>query len=119
MIDDFGTGHSTLPNLRTLPVDTIKIDLSFMKDIASQTRDGVLVKSTIGFGKALNLEVVGKYVENKEQFIFLKQAGCSIAQGYFISKPLSSEQMLSLNSSANPTGKNRSKDNFRSTSSLE
>ncbi len=93
-IDDFGTGYSSLAYLKRFPVNTLKIDRAFITDISSDNDDVAIVEAVLGLGKHFNMKVVAEGVEDEEQLNFLKSQGCDIAQGYFISKPLNSEQYL-------------------------
>lgn len=88
-LDDFGTGYSSLAHLKNLPVNHIKIDRSFVKDICEDRGDQAMVASILALSKHLGLEVVAEGVEAVEQFNLLKQYGCKIYQGYYFSKPLS------------------------------
>ena len=88
-IDDFGTGYSSLAYLKRFPVDTLKIDRAFITDISSDNDDVAIVEAVLGLGRHFNMKVVAEGVEDEEQLNFLKSQGCDIAQGYFISKPLS------------------------------
>ena len=88
-LDDFGTGYSSLSHLKNLPVNHIKIDRSFVKDICEDRGDQAMVASILALSKHLGLEVVAEGVEVVEQFNLLKQYGCKIYQGYYFSKPLS------------------------------
>jgi len=92
-LDDFGTGYSSLAHLKNLPVNHIKIDRSFVKDICDDSGDQAMVASILALSKHLGLDVVAEGVEDLEQFHLLKQYGCKIYQGYYFSKPLSSENM--------------------------
>ncbi|MGI9284232.1 MAG: EAL domain-containing protein [Pseudomonadales bacterium] len=92
-LDDFGTGFSSLSHLKNLPVSHIKIDRSFIKDICQNARDEAMVGSILALSKHLGLEVVAEGVENSEQVEMLKQYDCQNFQGYYFSKPLSTEQM--------------------------
>ena len=94
-IDDFGTGYSSLAYLKRFPVNTLKIDRAFITDISSDNDDVAIVEAVLGLGKHFNMKVVAEGVEDEEQLNFLKSQGCDIAQGYYISKPLSSEQYQS------------------------
>ena len=93
-IDDFGTGYSSLAYLKRFPVNTLKIDRAFITDISSDNDDVAIVEAVLGLGKHFNMKVVAEGVEDEEQLKFLKTQGCDIAQGYFISKPLSADQYL-------------------------
>jgi diguanylate cyclase (GGDEF)-like protein len=94
-IDDFGTGYSSLAHLKRLPVDELKIDKSFVVHLSEETiDDGVIVRSTIDLGHNMGLKVVAEGLENSETFVILKRFGCDMAQGYFISHPIPSPQLL-------------------------
>ena len=92
-LDDFGTGYSSLAHLKNLPVNHIKIDRSFVKDICNDSGDQAMVASILALSKHLGLEVVAEGVEDLEQFHLLRQYGCKIYQGYYFSKPLSALNM--------------------------
>jgi diguanylate cyclase len=87
-IDDFGTGHSSLAHLKRLPVDEVKIDRSFIKELEASSDDDLIVRSTINLGHAMNLKVVAEGVEVISSWEALGRLGCDLIQGYFISKPL-------------------------------
>jgi diguanylate cyclase len=87
-IDDFGTGYSSLAHLRRLPVNELKIDRSFVRELEQQTTDDVILRSTIELGHALHLKVVAEGVENALSWDALAALGCDLVQGYFVSKPL-------------------------------
>jgi diguanylate cyclase (GGDEF)-like protein/PAS domain S-box-containing protein len=92
-LDDFGTGYSSLAHLKNLPVNHIKIDRSFVKDICDDPGDQAMVASILALSKHLGLEVVAEGVEELNQFHLLKQYGCKIYQGYYFSAPLSPDKM--------------------------
>jgi diguanylate cyclase (GGDEF)-like protein len=87
-IDDFGTGYSSLAHLKRLPVDEVKIDRSFIKELEAHKDDDLIVRSTINLGHAMNLKVVAEGVELISSWDALGRLGCDLIQGYFISKPL-------------------------------
>jgi EAL domain-containing protein (putative c-di-GMP-specific phosphodiesterase class I) len=87
-IDDFGTGHSSLAHLKRLPVDEVKIDRSFIKELEAQGDDDVIVRSTVNLGHALDLKVVAEGVERASSWDALRRLGCDLIQGYFVSKPM-------------------------------
>jgi diguanylate cyclase (GGDEF)-like protein len=95
-IDDFGTGYSSLAYLRRLPVQTIKIDRSFVMDMCENASDATIVRSTIELGRNLGLEVVAEGVETQEAWDALREQGCTLAQGYLISRPLPAEELAGL-----------------------
>jgi predicted signal transduction protein with EAL and GGDEF domain len=86
-IDDFGAGYSSLGYLKRLPIDALKIDKSFVIDMASDQDDAVIVRSTIELGHNLGMEVVAEGVETPEAWRELAELGCDIAQGYLLSRP--------------------------------
>ncbi|NQY88055.1 MAG: GGDEF domain-containing protein [Colwellia sp.] len=94
-LDDFGTGYSSLSYLRRIPVDYIKIDKSFIKDMSTNKDDNVLVATIIAMSKSLGKKVVAEGVETKEQLQQLTELGCDYIQGYYFSKPLPSESLVS------------------------
>jgi EAL domain-containing protein (putative c-di-GMP-specific phosphodiesterase class I) len=87
-VDDFGTGCSSLMYLKLLPIDTLKIDQGFVRDILTDASDAVIVETIISMARHLNLHVIAEGVETEEQLAFLKQQGCSVFQGYYFSHPL-------------------------------
>lgn len=82
-LDDFGTGFSSLSQIRNLPINTIKLDKSFVNELRTSTEAGVLVTSIITLAHNLRMQVVAEGVELKDQLVYLKTAGCDVAQGYF------------------------------------
>ena len=90
-IDDFGTGYSSLSYLKRFPVDTLKIDRAFITDVSSDGDDVAIVEAILGLGSHFNLKVVAEGVEDEDQLEFLRQQGCDLAQGYYISQPLDSK----------------------------
>jgi len=90
-IDDFGTGYSSLSTLRRLPIHEIKIDKSFVLGMCDDENDAVIVRSTTDLGRNLGLRVVAEGVEDAGSWWALHDLGCEIAQGYFLSKPLVSD----------------------------
>lgn len=91
-LDDFGTGFSSLNYLKNLPVDAIKIDRTFVKDLSNSNADQAIASSIIALGKNLDMLVVAEGVETSEQAKFLIDSGCDLAQGYFYGRPLPAEQ---------------------------
>jgi diguanylate cyclase (GGDEF)-like protein/PAS domain S-box-containing protein len=90
-IDDFGTGYSSLSYLKRFPIDTLKVDRSFVKDIATEPDDAAITSAIISMAKILKQKVVAEGVETLQQFEFLRKEGCDMIQGYFFSEPLSAE----------------------------
>jgi len=93
-IDDYGTGFSSLAYLKLLPVNTLKIDRSFVMDMLNDNNDLIIVRSTIDLAHNLGMTVIAEGVENNETLARLQKLKCDVAQGYFISKPLPREQFL-------------------------
>jgi diguanylate cyclase (GGDEF)-like protein len=94
-IDDFGTGYSSLNYLKRFPINTIKIDKSFVHDITTDQDDAAIVKAIIAMAHALDLEVTAEGVETKAQLDFLRGYRCDTVQGYLLGKPLSNEKIIS------------------------
>ncbi|MBR0841983.1 GAF domain-containing protein [Bradyrhizobium liaoningense] len=95
-IDDFGTGYSSMSLMKHFPIDTIKIDRSFVRDLPQDSEDQAIAQAIISMGKALGMTVVAEGVENAEQEAFLRTHGCDEMQGYLIAKPLPARQMAEL-----------------------
>jgi EAL domain-containing protein (putative c-di-GMP-specific phosphodiesterase class I) len=87
-LDDFGTGYSSLTYLRRLPVDTLKIDQSFVRDMLSDPDDRAIVKGVISLALSFEMNVVAEGVETDEQGEMLLGMGCDMAQGYGIARPM-------------------------------
>jgi len=92
-IDDFGTGYSSLNYLAQLPVQTIKIDQSFVAQLSDPDATSKVVEAIIALGKALELEVVAEGVETDEQYAIVRRLGCDLVQGYFIARPMPAGQL--------------------------
>ncbi|WFU42436.1 EAL domain-containing protein [Bradyrhizobium sp. CB82] len=95
-IDDFGTGYSSMSLMKHFPIDTIKIDRSFVRDLPHDSEDQAIAQAIISMGKTLGMTVVAEGVENAEQVAFLRTHGCDEMQGYLIAKPLPARQMAEL-----------------------
>ena len=90
-IDDFGTGYSSLSYLKRFPVDTLKIDQSFIREVTSNADDASITTSIILMGHSLKLKVIAEGVETKSQLAFLRVLECDEVQGYFFSPPVPGE----------------------------
>ena len=95
-IDDFGTGHSSLSYLRRLPVDRLKIDRSFVLDVTSDEEAATVVRTIVQLAHNLHLEVVAEGVETQAHDDFVRNIGCTYAQGFFYGRPMKAAEMASL-----------------------
>lgn len=93
-IDDFGTGYSSLAYLKKLPIQEIKVDKSFVKDMVEDNNDEVIVRAIISLAHSLGLEVVAEGVENQQVLSLLKSLDCDIVQGYHLCKPKATEELM-------------------------
>ncbi|HVR38760.1 MAG TPA: PAS domain S-box protein, partial [Thermoanaerobaculia bacterium] len=91
-IDDFGTGYSSLSYLKRFPIDTVKIDQDFVRDLSTGSSDSAIISAVISMARALNLRVIAEGVETEEQLAFLQREQCAEMQGFLYSQPLSPEE---------------------------
>ena len=95
-IDDFGTGYSSLSYLRKFPIDALKIDQSFVRQISTAADDTIIVTAVIAMARSLKLRVVAEGVETPEDLAFLRAHQCDEAQGYYFSRPVPPQQFAKL-----------------------
>jgi EAL domain-containing protein (putative c-di-GMP-specific phosphodiesterase class I) len=92
-VDDFGTGYSSLSYLRQFPVDTLKVDRSFVADIRAEQRDVSIIDAIVAMARGLKLELIAEGVENRVQLRYLLAQGCSEAQGYVFSPAVDAQAL--------------------------
>src|ERR1700733_7304649 len=95
-LDDFGTGYSSLTHLQRFPIDTLKIDRSFVRDVVTDVGDANIVDAMIRMGASLDMRVVAEGVETRDQLVFLQEHGCPEAQGYHLGRPVVAGQLAIL-----------------------
>jgi diguanylate cyclase (GGDEF)-like protein/PAS domain S-box-containing protein len=95
-LDDFGTGYSSLSHLRRFPIDTLKIDRSFVRNVTTNADDACIVYALIGMGKSLHMRVVAEGVETPEQLAFLQDGDCPYGQGYYFGLPLTGPECTNI-----------------------
>jgi EAL domain-containing protein (putative c-di-GMP-specific phosphodiesterase class I) len=93
-LDDFGMGHSSLALLKNLPISSLKIDRSFVRDLPQQRNDRAIVKTIVGLGCQMGLAVIAEGVETQPQLEILRQAGCTLIQGYLLDRPMALADLL-------------------------
>jgi diguanylate cyclase len=95
-LDDFGTGYSSLSYMRRFPIDALKVDRSFIRNLTTDADDASVVTAIINMGKSLHMRVVAEGVETREQLLYLEEHDCTEAQGYFFSRPVKAETVTEL-----------------------
>ena len=121
-IDDFGTGYSSLNYLKQLPVDTLKIDQSFIRNIQTDKSDKIIVNTIIAMAHGLEFSVIAEGVEDAYQRDYLKEMKCDMLQGYYFAKPLSAknfEKLLEQHEHLSGTNENHEIFDYDLVSSLE
>ena len=103
-LDDFGTGHSSLSYLKGLPVDELKVDRSFVRDMASDEGDSLIVRSTVELGRSLGLRVVAEGVEDEGVWDLLTEVGCDLAQGFLLLRPVAATELAGWLQGYDPAG---------------
>jgi len=95
-IDDFGTGYSSLAYVKNFPVNRLKIDQGFIRNLANDLNDAAIVRAIVSLGHSLNLDVIAEGVEDAEQLEILRKEGCDEVQGYFFSRPIPAKDFMLL-----------------------
>lgn len=101
-VDDFGTGYSSLTYVKRLPVHHLKIDKQFIQDLLVHEEDTRIANTIIDLGRSLNLNIIAEGVETEEQSVYLRNRGCSLAQGYYFSRPVSPEEFEAFSQEFHP-----------------
>jgi EAL domain-containing protein (putative c-di-GMP-specific phosphodiesterase class I) len=95
-VDDFGTGYSSLSHLSVLPIDSLKIDMSFVRPLRAGSKEAAVVRAIVLLGTALGKEVIAEGIETQAQLELLRDMGCDTGQGYYLSRPLPAERISKL-----------------------
>ena len=104
-LDDFGTGYSSLTYLRQLPLDMLKIDRSFVRDIETNPSDRAIVQTILDFAQNLGLSVVAEGVETERQMLLLRQLGCRVYQGFLFARPMPLDDFVAFARGRSPTSR--------------
>ncbi|HIG59804.1 MAG TPA: EAL domain-containing protein [Gammaproteobacteria bacterium] len=104
-VDDFGTGYSSLAYLKRFPLDTLKIDQAFIRELALDSDDFVITKAIIDLGRSLGLKIIAEGIETASQLEILRQLGCNLGQGYYFQKACSAQHILDAYQARQPLGK--------------
>ena len=95
-LDDFGTGYSSLSYMKRFPIDALKIDQSFVRDMTTDSDDASIVSAVIDMGRSLNMRVVAEGIQTRDQLQFLKDRHCPEGQGFYFAPPVPAEQLTGL-----------------------
>ena len=95
-MDDFGTGYSSLTYLKDLPIDTLKIDRSFVSEMLTDSTTASIIEAIISMTRVLGLSVIAEGVEDQAQYKFLQEIGCDAVQGFYVSKPVPASEFAAL-----------------------
>jgi EAL domain-containing protein (putative c-di-GMP-specific phosphodiesterase class I) len=104
-VDDFGTGYSSFSYLKHFPLDALKIDRSFVRELTTSPDDAAITTAIIAMAHALGLEVVGEGVETEAQRVVLRDQGCDAMQGYLFSRPVAADELVPLLSKKRPAAR--------------
>ena len=96
LLDDFGSGMSSLSTLESFAFDIIKLDIGFTAKIGKNAKSEAIIKNTVGLSHDIGAKVIAEGVENAEQLAFLQEAGCDMIQGYYFYKPISEEEFTTI-----------------------
>jgi EAL domain-containing protein (putative c-di-GMP-specific phosphodiesterase class I) len=95
-LDDFGTGYSSLSYLKKFPIDTLKVDKSFIDTVLDDASTRIITESILNMSHAMGFETIAEGVENEKQFNYLTEAGCDVIQGFYLGKPIPAEKIDEL-----------------------